>query len=82
MSRLTAGTDADRAQYRRHFRSERGSIAAERDQNQAEVALMNSRCSVANDVACGENRFKVDQAVMLHEYIQDKDRTHRDDFAE
>jgi hypothetical protein len=25
---------------------------------------MNSRCSVANDVACGENRFKVGQAVM------------------
>jgi hypothetical protein len=46
------------------FSDDRGSIAAERDQDQAEVAILNSKCSVANDVACGENRFKLDQAVM------------------
>jgi len=50
-------------QYRRHFSNDRGSIAAERDQDQAEVAIMNSKCMVANDVPCGESRFKVDQAM-------------------
>jgi hypothetical protein len=46
------------------FSDDRGCIAAECDQDQADVAILNSKCSVANDVACGENRFKVDQAVM------------------
>jgi hypothetical protein len=44
------------------FTDDRGSFAAKRDQDQAEVAIMNSRCSVANDVVRGETRFKVDQA--------------------
>jgi|KBSSwiStaDraftv2_1062776.scaffolds.fasta_scaffold1284853_2 hypothetical protein len=75
-------SDADRAQYCRHFRSDRGSIAAKRDQDQAEVAIMNSKCSwqmmslaeklVSRSIKQGD----------AHECKQDKDRAHRDDFAE